>query len=85
VDQKYLTLIQLIEKFSTNPRKILSLPAIFIKEGEKANLTIFDPDKEWIVDIQAFKSKSKNSPFHGRKLKGKSIGIINNGMTYFGK
>jgi dihydroorotase len=83
VEQKYLTLDQLIEKFSINPRRILSLPVINIQEGEIANLTMFDPEKKWIVDIQTFKSKSKNSPFHGRQLKGKAIGIINNGKTWF--
>jgi dihydroorotase len=85
VHQNYLTLIQLIEKFSVNPRRILSLPAICIQEGERANLTLLDPNVEWTVDIQSFKSKSKNSPFHGRMLKGKAIGLINNGKTYFAK
>jgi dihydroorotase len=56
---------------------------INIQEGETANLTVFDPEKERVVDIQAFKSKSKNSPFHGRRLKGKTIGIINNGKSWF--
>jgi len=83
VNKKYLTLNQLIEKFSINPRRILSLPVIDIQEGEKANLTIFDPGKEWTVDIQEFKSKSKNSPFHGRKLKGKAVGTVNNGKSWF--
>ena len=85
VHQKYLTLDQLIEKFSVNPRRILSLPAINIQEGEKANLTLLDPDVEWTVDIQSFKSKSKNSPFQGRILKGKAIGLINHGKTYIAK
>jgi dihydroorotase len=79
VHQKYLTLIQLIEKLSINPRRILSLPTINIQEGEVANLTLLDPTIEWIVDNHSFKSKSKNSPFHGRRLKGKAIGILNNG------
>ena len=83
VNRKYLTLNQLIEKLSVNPRRILSLPMINIAEGDTANLTVFDPEKEWVVDIQAFKSKSKNSPFHGRRLKGKAIGIINNGKSLF--
>jgi len=83
VNKKFLTLNQLIEKFSVNPRRILSLPVINIQEGEKANLTVFDPEEEWIVDIQAFKSKSKNSPFHGWKLKGKAVGIVNNGKSWF--
>ena len=83
VDKKYFTLNQLIEKLSVNPRRILSLPAINIQEGEMANLTIFDPEKVWTVDKELFKSKSKNSPFHGWKLKGKATGIINNGIAYF--
>jgi dihydroorotase len=83
VHQQYLTLVQLIEKLSVNPRRILSLPVITIQEGEKANLTLLDPTIEWTVDIQSFRSKSKNSPFNGRTLKGKAIGIINNGRTFF--
>ena len=73
----------MIEKMSTNPRRIVNLPAIRIAEGQLANLTIFDPGAEWIVDTQAFKSKSKNSPFGGRKLTGKPVGIINNGEAYW--
>lgn len=72
-----LTMEQLIEKFCINPRRILHLPEIRIKEGEKANFTILDPAIEWIVDVESFKSKSKNSPFHGRKLTGRAVGIIN--------
>lgn len=80
VSPGYLEMYQLIEKLSVNPRKILHLPEIEIKEGETANLTLIDPDIEWIVDVGKFKSKSKNSPFHGHKLKGKAIGIINHGQ-----
>jgi dihydroorotase len=85
VRKKYLTLNQLVEKFSINPRRIMSLPAINIEEGETANFTILDVEKEWTVDIEKFKSKSKNSPFQGWKLKGKSVGIINNGNIWFEK
>ena len=79
VDQKYLMWYQLIEKLSSAPRAILSLPPIKIEAGSVANLTLIDPLKEWVVDTTAFHSKSKNSPFHGRKLKGAPIGIVNNG------
>lgn len=81
VEKKFLTVMQLVQKFSTNPRQILSLPPIRIAEGEMANMTILDPDLEWTVDREAFKSKSKNSPFHGARLKGKAVGIINNGKA----
>jgi len=75
--KNYLDIYQMIEKFSVNPRKILHLSPIKIKEGEEANLTILDPDIEWVVDVEKFKSKSKNSPFHGRRLKGKPIAVFN--------
>lgn len=78
----HLTLSQIIEKMSINPRRLLGLSTIYIKEGEKANLTIFSPNAEWVVDKQYFKSKSKNSPFEGFKLKGKPKYTINNGLLY---
>lgn len=78
----HLTLSQIIEKMSINPRRLLGLSSIYIKEGEKANLTIFSPNAEWVVDKQYFKSKSKNSPFEGFKLKGKPKYTINNGLLY---
>jgi len=77
-----LSLTQMIEKFTTNPRRILNLPQVMIKEGEKASITIFNPEKEWTVDIQKLRSKSKNSPFHGRKLFGQPVAVINNGSIF---
>ncbi len=74
----FLTLEQIAEKMSINPRKILRLQPIFIEKGEKANLTIISPNEEWIVDKQFFKSKSRNTPFEGVKLKGKPKFVINN-------
>ncbi|MCU0411633.1 MAG: dihydroorotase [Bacteroidetes bacterium] len=79
VEPGFLTLMQLIEKLSANPRRIVGLPAIRIEEGATANMTLFRPDVRWSVDIAALRSKSKNSPFHGRVLVGKAMGIINNG------
>jgi dihydroorotase len=84
VEKKVLTLFQLIEKLSTNPRRILSLPMIKIAEGEPANLTLLDPSVEWTVNIGSFHSKSKNSPFNGWRLKGRAIGILNNGKALLG-
>src|ERR1051326_7884935 len=83
VETGILSMAQLVEKFSVNPRRILKLQPIPIAEGEKANLTIFYPAVEWTVDIRQFKSKSKNSPFAGRKLKGRAVGIVNNGKAFF--
>lgn len=83
VHKNHLSLIQLIEKLSVNPRKILKIPIPQIKVGEKANLTIFDPDEIWTVDIKKFKSKTKNSPFDKSLLTGKSVAVINNSKMYY--
>ncbi len=77
---KILSIEQLIEKMSINPRRILNLPIIKIVEGQKANLTIIDISKKWEVRIQDFKSKSKNSPFNGFVLTGKAIAVVNNAI-----
>jgi dihydroorotase len=78
-----LTLHQLVEKLSTNPRRILHLPQIVLAAGQPANITIFDPLAEWVVDHTTFRSKSKNTPFSGRRLYGRPFAVINNGQVFF--
>lgn len=80
VEQGYLTMMGIVEKFSTRPRQILGLPEVAVREGERANITIIDPKKQWTVDVHSFRSKSHNSPFHDFVLKGKAIAIINNNL-----
>ena len=77
-----LTLEQVIEKLSINPRRILNLEVPQIEVGEIANMTIIDLDLEFTFDVKTSKSRSKNSPFGGRKLKGKSVAVINNSQIY---
>lgn len=76
----HISIQSLIEKISINPRKILKLNEIKIKEGENANITLFDPDLEWTFSTNDVKSKSFNTPFIGKKMKGKALAIFNNGQ-----
>ncbi|HRP01681.1 MAG TPA: dihydroorotase [Candidatus Kapabacteria bacterium] len=78
VHKDHLSVSELIEKMSVNPRKILNLQTIEFKVGEKANFTIFDLNEEWVVEANNFKSKSKNTPFGNFNLKGKPKFTINN-------
>lgn len=82
VHKKHITLSQLVEKMSINPRKILNIPVPIIAPGEPANITIIDPDIIWTVDVKKFKSKCKNSPFDKRLLTGKSVAVINRNQMF---
>ena len=66
-----LDLPSLIRRMSTNPADILGLTKGRMSLGVDADLTIFDPDEEWTVDPEQFASKARNTPFAGRKLKGR--------------
>jgi len=70
--------LDLITKFAIRPREILNLPIPVIKEGERANLTLFDPHKKWTFTEADIRSRSKNTPFVGTSFKGKALGIYNN-------
>jgi dihydroorotase len=72
----------IIDRFTVNPRKILGIDVPQIREGEKAVLTIFDPEMEWTYNANTNLSKSVNSPWLGKKLKGAVIGLINNGRSF---
>lgn len=67
-----------VELVSVNPRKILDLEMPVIKEGALANVTMFVPEATYVFTKEAIRSKSTNSAFVGKELKGKVIGIFNN-------
>lgn len=81
--KKILTIEQIIEKLSVNPRKILNIPVPQIKKGEPANLTILDLNIVWTVDKLKSFSKSINTPFDKKLLTGKSVGVINKQQMFF--
>jgi dihydroorotase len=68
---------RLIELFSLNARKIIGLPQRSIQEAVEASVTLFLLNEEWSLPQNKILSKSKNSPFIGKALKGKPLGIIN--------
>lgn len=68
-----------IEKMSNGPRAILNLPEIKIVEGAIAELTFFNPLKNWSLSKKEALSKAANNPFLGKNLTGKILGIFNKG------
>lgn len=73
-----LKLDDLVKAITHNPRTILKLQPVSIKEGEHASVTLFDPEAEWTVEKRSLRSKSSNTPLLGLKLKGKVLGVISN-------
>ncbi len=81
-NKKVLSLEQLVEKLVINPRKILNIPIPRIAEGEKANMSVFNPDLVWTINAAEFKSKSRNTPFDKMIVTGKAIAAVNNGKIF---
>jgi dihydroorotase len=76
VHTKRVSLADLIAKFTLNPARLLNLGKGTLGVGADGDVTVFDPESEWIFRVEASASKSKNSPFHGWKLKGKAVATI---------
>lgn len=75
---------QMAERMSTAPARIVGLAGKgVLKEGADADITIIDPEREWEVRKEDFLSKSKNSPFVGRKLKGRVEATICGGKVVY--
>ena len=72
---------EFVNWLSINARKILRLPVPNVEVGEIANLTIFDPNREWTYSKDRIQSKSHNSPFIGTTFTGKVLGVVNNGQV----
>ena len=71
IDKNLLTEMDMVKLTSYNPAKLLNLDKGEIKEGKIADLTIYDPEESYIYTKDMIVSKSKNTPFIGKKLKGK--------------
>lgn len=79
----YLTPLQMVEKMSYNPAKILGLEKGTLAEGSVADLMIFDQNCTYTIDKNKFWSKAKNTPFHGRKVTGKVCLTMLGGKVVF--
>jgi dihydroorotase len=72
---------RLIEMLTINPARLLGLEGGTLSFGAPADITLINPDLEWRVDADAFQSISRNTPFHGWKLRGRAVRTIVAGKT----
>lgn len=71
VEQGYLTPLQMAEKMSYNPAKVIGIDRGTLQVGKVADITIIDPNEEYVIDVNTFCSKGHNTPFAGHKVKGR--------------
>lgn len=70
VEPGHLTPLEMAEKMSYRPAQILGIDRGSLAPGKTADVVIFNPREEYHIDAEKFASKAKNTPFHGRKVKG---------------
>lgn len=78
-----LSLPQLVHKLSTAPSKLLNIDRGTIETGKAADIILVDLDNEYSIDVSAFLSKSKNSPFDGFKVKGRIVTTFVSGRIVY--
>jgi dihydroorotase len=76
IEPGHLTWPQLIEKWTVNPARVLGIERGTLKPGSVADVTVLDPDAEWTIDPNQFRSKSRNCPFVGWKVRGRAHAVV---------
>lgn len=82
VAKKKLSLKRFVEAWTSSPAKCLKLPGGSLKTGGPADVTVIDTNLKWTVDVDQFKSKARNCPFAGWKLKGAPVWTIVGGKVF---
>lgn len=83
VETGKMTLAALVERMSLEPARAFRLPGGTLKEGAPADLVVVDPDSEWTVDPTQFRSKGRNTPFAGKRLRGKVVLTVVGGRAVY--
>ena len=83
VEQGYLTKMQLVEKMSYNPAKVLGIDKGRLEVGKAADLVIADFEESYTIDVSKFVSKGKNSPFDGKQVKGRVYQTLVDGKVVY--
>jgi dihydroorotase len=79
IEKNVLTWPQMIAKMTIEPAKVLGIDRGTLKPGAVADLTMIDPDVEWTIEPSKFKSKSRNCPFAGWKVRGRTRAVVVSG------
>jgi dihydroorotase len=85
VETGLLSLDQLVSRMSTMPARVFNLPGGTLARGAPADVVVLDPTAAWMVRPEEFFSKSRNTPFAGRRLTGRAETTIVRGQVVFAR
>jgi dihydroorotase len=83
IEPGYLSWPEMVRKLTCNPAALLGIPKGTLRAGSDADVTIIDPELEWTIDPDQFRSKSRNTPFGGWKVRGRAHTVIVAGEVRF--
>lgn len=83
IDKGYLNWADAVRKMTVNPVNIFKLKGGTLATGNVADITVIDPDKKWTVNKDKFRSRSRNTPYHGWKVNGKATTTILGGRIVY--
>ena len=83
VEPGILDVRQLIERMAVGPARVFNLPGGTLRTGSVADVTVFDPSAQWIVDPTRFRSKGRNTPYAGQRLRGRAEYTIVDGRVVY--
>jgi dihydroorotase len=73
----------MIEKMTIRPAKVLGIDRGTLQAGAPADVTIIDPNLEWTIDPSKFRSKSRNCPYAGWKVRGRAVKVLVGGVVKY--
>ena len=83
IEPGHLTWLQMLAKLTVNPARVLSLAKGTLKVGADADVTLIDATREWTINPSEFKSKSRNTPYTGWRVRGRAVKVLVGGVERY--
>jgi dihydroorotase len=83
VDPGIIDFATLVDRMSVTPARLFKLPGGTLAPGAAADVTVFDPAREWTIEPSAFLSKGRNTPYAGQRLRGRALCTIVGGQIVY--
>ena len=72
----HISWLKLIDLMTSRPARIIKADKGTLREGADGDVTIIDPNRRWTIDVNQFRGKSRNCPFHGWPVTGRAVATV---------